>query len=233
MKMNYPAIVSISIIQLDSRAPAGQLTDHLPDARIVRFDDGETLPQPHELTGLVVLGGRQNAYDPHLAPVAELLRRATDQDLPTLGICLGAQLLATSHGGAVEVGAPAGPERGIITVRTRPGAQKDPVLGGAVEHFGREFAAVSMHDDAVTDLPEGALWLASSRQYPYQAFRLGSALGVQFHPEVTAGTYGQWLNREEGVDPAEAEDQWRSRGADLTSLGAAVSLGLARAAASN
>lgn len=175
----------------------------------------------------MILGGRQNAYDPGLAPVGELLREATAAGVPTLGICLGAQLLATSHGGRVEVDAPAGPERGIITVRTRPGAEDDPVFAGVVDEYGREFRAVSMHDDAVTELPEKAVWLASSRQYPYQAFRVGSALGVQFHPEVDAPTYGEWLHREEGVDPAAAESQWQESRALLEGLAGAIAKGFA------
>lgn len=224
--VQYCARVPISIIQLDSRVPPGQLTDLFPSARLVRFDDGDRLPAVSELTGLVVLGGRQNAYDHGLEPVSELLRSATAAGVPTLGICLGAQLLAVSHGGRVEVSAPAGPERGIISVRTRPGAQDDPVLGAVVEKFGRDFPAVSMHDDAVTELPEGATWLAASQQYPYQAFRVGSALGVQFHPEVDAATYAEWLNRENGVELPVAEAQWREQAEDLTRLAAALSEGM-------
>lgn len=218
------------IIQLDSQVPAGQFEGLFPSSRLVRFDQGEGLPAGSELAGLIVLGGRQNAYDPSLVPVAELLREATAAAVPTLGVCLGAQLLATSHGGNVEVGAPAGPERGVITVRTRPGAESDAVLGGVVETFGREILAVSMHDDAITDLPVGATWLASSRQYPYQAFRLGSALGVQFHPEVDAPTYARWLNRETGVEPEAAEAEWNSHAENLTALAGATAEGLTRTA---
>ena len=223
--MQYPARVSISIIQLDPRVPAGQFSDLLPAARLIRFDDGEELPDPAALTGLVVLGGRQNAHDPALAPVAELLRGATEAGVRTLGICLGAQLLATAHGGRVEVDAPVGPERGIIQIRTRPGAQDDPVLGPAVERLGTEFCAVSMHSDAVTELPTGAQWLASSKQYPYQAFRIGSALGVQFHPEADAPTYAEWLNREEGAEIDAARAQWEGRGEALAELAGSLADG--------
>lgn len=222
----YPAYVSISIIQLDSRAPAGQLLDLLPAAQLTRFDEGEALPAAEDLTGLIVLGGRQNAYDPGVAPVADLLRAATSVDLPTLAICLGAQLLATSHGGRVEVAAPSGPELGIIDIRARPGAETDPLLGAVVAKFGRDFRVVSMHHDAITELPSGATWLATSRQYPFQAFRIGSALGVQFHPEADAATYAQWLHRETGVEPSEAQDQWQAHAEELTGVAAALASGL-------
>lgn len=206
------------IIQLDSRVPAGQLALGLPSARIIRFDDGELLPPISSMSALVVLGGRQNAYDPSLEPVRQLLREATAAELPTLGICLGAQLLATSHGGAVEVDAPAGPERGIITIKARPGAESDPLFGAAVSNFGRDLQVVSMHSDAVTDLPAGATWLAASQQYPYQAFRIGSALGVQFHPEADAVAFGEWMSRETGADPEQVHAQWNDCADDLVAL---------------
>src|SRR5699024_11274134 len=146
----------ISIIQLDSRVPAGQFAALLPDARLVRYDEGQPLPDLADVEALVVLGGRQHAYDPALAPVAALLRSATTAHVPTVGICLGAQLLAVCHGGRVEVSAPAGPERGIITGRTGPGAEKDPELGAVVAEFGRDFLTGSMADDAGNHLPGGA-----------------------------------------------------------------------------
>lgn len=206
------------------------LGELIPDAHVVRFDEGEALPEVADLSGLVVLGGNQNAYDPTLAAVADLLRAATEARVPTLGICLGAQLLATSHGGRVEVNAPAGPERGIIEIRTRPGADADPILGAAVEALGREFCAVSMHSDAVTELPAGATWLAASRQYPYQAFRVGSALGVQFHPEVDADMYGSWLHKETGTPTEQSREEWHLREEGLRTLIESIAAGFATTA---
>lgn len=215
-------MVLTTIIQLDSRAPAGQFSALLGESRTVHFDAGESLPQVSELGSLIVLGGRQNAYDPALTPVAELLRAATAAEVPTLGICLGAQLLATAHGGRVEVNAPAGPERGIIEIRTRPAAATDPLFGRVVAELGRDFRAISMHHDSVTDLPSGATWLAASRQYPYQAFRIGSAVGIQFHPEADAQTYGDWLQREIGAEESAGAAEWLAAEESLRTLATAI-----------
>lgn len=219
--------MTIAIIELDSRAPAGMLQKNISGGEVFKFYDGDPLPSVDNLTGLIVLGGRQNAHDPDLAPVAELLAAATAAGVNTLGVCLGAQLLATTHGGRVEVSAPAGPERGIVDIKTRPGAEHDPVLGKVVEGLGREFPAVNMHNDAITDLPSGATWLASSRSYPYQAFRFGSALGVQFHPEVTAEVYGSWMEREQEASAEQAEAQWAGHEPALRALAEGVAKGFA------
>ena len=60
----------------------------------------------------------------------------------------------------------------------------------------------SRHADAVVELPPGAVWLGSSNVYPYQAFRLGSALGVQFHPETTRASLAAWCDADDDVDTA-------------------------------
>src|SRR5690625_7797840 len=91
-------------------------------------------------------------------------------------------------------------ERGVIEVRMRPDAAADPVLGPVVAGLGRDVPAPSMHSDAITALPPEATWLASSQQYPFQAFRLGSAAGVQFHPHADEAT----MRRRAG---AEAQDR--------------------------
>ena len=100
----------------------------------------------------------------------------------------------------------------------RPDAAADPVLGPVVQTLGRVVLAPSLHSDAITDLPAGATWLASSRSYPYQAFRIGSALGVQFHPEVSPERMAQWLADYDDEDPIEVGDQWRANAAELATL---------------
>jgi GMP synthase (glutamine-hydrolysing) len=154
-----------------------------------------------------VLGGQTSAYADDVAPwlpaVRSLLAEAVAAELPTLGICLGAQLLAVAGGGRVEVGAPPGREAGVVRIHWRGSAATDPVLGPLVRAAGAPSGddggtrrastlAVSMHADAVVELPEGAEWLAWSDMYPYQAFRLGSALGVQFHPEASPSLAVRW-----------------------------------------
>ncbi|TDE94166.1 type 1 glutamine amidotransferase [Occultella glacieicola] len=196
----------VTVIQHQDNVPLDRLEPWLADVavRIVRPDRGEDLPPADELDGLIVLGGSSNAYDaesaPWLAQEGDLMLAAIEREVPVLGICLGAQVLAVAGGGQVSVNAPSGPERGIIEVRMRPDAAADPVLGGVVTALGRTVPAPSMHDDAITSLPDGAVWLASSATYPFQAFRLGSALGVQFHPEAGPDLMHEWASRHPDTD---------------------------------
>jgi GMP synthase-like glutamine amidotransferase len=160
---------------------------------------GNRVPPSVEGDALIVLGGSMGAYDDEAAPwlpsVRELLASAIDDGVPTIGICLGAQLLAVAAGGTVERGA-AGPEIGYSEVTV---ATSDDLLTAGV------MPVVQWHYDAVTSLPESAVVLASSAKYPIQAFRVGDlAWGLQFHPEADAELVRAWAV-EEGADPALAE----------------------------
>jgi GMP synthase (glutamine-hydrolysing) len=137
-----------------------------------------------------------------------LLRVAVRRRVPTLGICLGAQLLAVACSGQVAVAAPPGREAGLVRVRWRDAAATDPVLGPVVAAAASKAGGgvvsgfVSMHADAVVELPPGAVWLGASAMYPYQAFRVGSALGVQFHPEASVELALRWAEGHDDVDTA-------------------------------
>ena len=184
------------------------------DVVIVRPDAGEPLPPLAELDGLIVLGGTMNVRDgasPWLPDVRTYLSDAVGHGVTTLGICLGAQLLAVALGGDVEVSAPGGREHGIIELRMRPGAEIDPLLGPVVAALGRDVLAPSSHEDAISALPPDATWLASSRQYPFQAFRVGSAWGLQFHPEAGEDLFASWEERH-GGDADAARARYREAG---------------------
>lgn len=152
-------------------------------AVIVRLHEGEPIPdlaQSADVAGIVVLGGPMGAYEadryPFLNQSMRLLHRAIDLRLPTLAICLGAQLLARVAGGTAYSG-DVGLEWGFVPVRLSDAGRADPVLAGMEgEHF-------SYHSDTF-DLPVGIDLLAHSPSYR-QAFRVGSGLGLQFHPELS------------------------------------------------
>jgi len=198
----------IAVIQHEDLAPLDQLTDALASAElvVVRPGAGDELPPLSDVDGVIVLGGTMSAYDdettPWLPAVRDYVRDCVETEVATLGICLGAQLLAVALGGEVERSAPSGPERGIVELRMRPDAADDALLGPLVAELGRDVLVPSSHDDAVSTLPENAIWLASSRQYPFQAFRVGSAWGLQFHPEAGEDRLAAWTRHDGGDDAA-------------------------------
>jgi GMP synthase-like glutamine amidotransferase len=159
---------------------------------------GNRVPPSVEGDALVVLGGPMSASDDEVAPwlpsVRQLLLTAIDDGVPTLGICLGAQLLAVAAGGTVGRGA--APEIGLGEVDVPTG---DDLLAPGV------IPVVQWHYDGVTSLPDSATVLASSAAYPIQAFRVGDvAWGLQFHIEADAQMVRTWA-LDEGMDPSMAE----------------------------
>jgi GMP synthase-like glutamine amidotransferase len=135
--------------------------------------------------GLVVMGGPMSAYDDAGFPTRRaelgLLADAVAAGVPTLGVCLGAQLLAQATGGAAVPGQ-AGLEVGWSSVSFTADVANDPLLAG----IDGEVTVLHWHGDTYQRPPE-AVHLASSAQYPEQAFRIGdTAWGLQFHLEVDA-----------------------------------------------
>jgi GMP synthase-like glutamine amidotransferase len=150
-----------------------------------RMDLGEALPAATEIDGLVVMGGPMGVDDegehPHLTAERALIADSLARDLPILGVCLGAQLLAATLGGRVYRGPVA--EVGCGHVRLSAEGRRDTVLGAPGL---AELPVLHWHHDTF-DLPPGAVHLADSAPYPNQAFRAGAcAYGLQFHVELTA-----------------------------------------------
>ena len=148
---------------------------------------GHRVPPSVEGDALIVLGGPMGALDdakaPWLPAVRDLLASAVDDGVPTIGICLGAQLLAAACGGSVARG-DAGPELGLDTVTVD--VADDILVAGPMP-------VVQWHFDAVTELPVTASLLASSDRYAVQAFRVGDvAWGLQFHVETTLPMVADW-----------------------------------------
>jgi GMP synthase (glutamine-hydrolysing) len=182
--------------------PAARLGDWLRAAG-AELDErhlgtGDELPVTLDgVDGLVVLGGPQSALDdeqtsPELVPVRNLLKQALDADVPTLAVCLGAQLLAQVGGGVVRKGIE-GPEVGAMLVAKRDAADKDPVF----RPLPLTPDVLQFHHDEISQLPTGATLLASSPVYANQAFRVGRHVyGLQFHIETTPEMVHEWAERD-------------------------------------
>ena len=152
------------------------------------IDDVASLDQ--SATDLVIaLGGPIGAYEevayPFLTDELAFMERRLAAARPTLGICLGAQLMTRALGARVYPG-PA-KEIGWAELRLTEAGQNGPL---------RHFAGVPVlhwHGDTF-DLPAGAELLASTAICPNQAFAFGrAALACQFHPEITGSGFERWL----------------------------------------
>ncbi len=151
----------------------------------VRLDLGQPVPaDPGAFAGVIAMGGPMGVYEedryPWLREEDRLLKEALARDQPTLGICLGSQLIAKAAGARVAPG----PEKeiGWYRLTLTADAKADLLFAG----FPPTFDAFEWHGD-VFDLPEKTVPLAASARYPHQAFRLGRRVyGLLFHLEVTA-----------------------------------------------
>jgi GMP synthase (glutamine-hydrolysing) len=141
---------------------------------------------------LVVMGGGMGVGDaathPFLQEELGLLSERLAQEKPCLGICLGAQLMASAAGSEVATGKN-GFEVGVAPVRWTTAGLGDPVVAG----LAPKSAMAHWHHDTWSPVA-GATLLASTDRYTQQAFRLGPSYAFQFHPELTAEDFGHWLD---------------------------------------
>ena len=175
----------------------GTLNPQLKDAgfriRYVNFGrEPHARPSLDGYQGLVVLGGPMNTDEvdahPHIATEIELVREALAIDMPILGICLGAQIIAKALGAGV--GRSGEKEIGWYSVSPTADGTADPL----VSCFDSTEQIFQWHGDTF-DIPQGAVHLASSPGCPNQAFRYGeNVYGFQFHLEVDEAVIERWLN---------------------------------------
>jgi GMP synthase-like glutamine amidotransferase len=190
--------MKVAVFQHDPGEPAG-LFHGLLAARgmpveTVRLDETGEIPPGAEEAALVLMGGPMSVNDvdeyPWLDGEKGLVRRAVDGGRPVLGICLGAQLIASALGARVY---PSAPETGWTTLAGAPGNSIFPPVFRAFELHGETF-----------DLPTGAHLLATGDRVRHQAFAVGSALGLQFHLEATPAMIAAWAV---GLTPT-GSDRW-------------------------
>jgi len=138
---------------------------------------------------VVVLGGPIGVYEqdryPFLGDELRALSKRAREGRATLGICLGAQLMAAALGARVFPGGKKEIGWGPIQLTA---AGRESCVGKLEGH-----SVLHWHGDTF-DLPRGAELLASTSVYPHQAFSVGSnILALQFHPEIDARRFEQWL----------------------------------------
>ncbi|WP_183101156.1 type 1 glutamine amidotransferase [Nocardioides pelophilus] len=221
----------VLVVQHEDECPPARLGTSLVDAGaeldVRRPYAGQELPA--DLAGhdaLVVLGGGMGAGDDALhawlTPTKQLLRAAARDAVPTLGICLGHQLIAVALGGTVGRN-PRGRQVGVHHVGWTEAAAADPLLGG----FASTGRVVQWNQDLVLDPPPGAVLLAATDLGEVQAMRFAPTVwGVQWHPEATPEIVRGWAAKEpgpradDGVAAVQAADtelelSWRDLGKAL------------------
>jgi GMP synthase (glutamine-hydrolysing) len=184
------AIRHVAFEDLGSFAPVLGVHGYRTSYREAGLDDlGEPALRGADL--VIVLGGpigacEDSAY-PFLADELRLLDRRLAAGLPTLGICLGAQLIARALGSRVY----AAPKKEIGWA---PLKFSEAGRLSCLHHLGSgEVAVLHWHGDTF-DLPAGATHLAATELCPNQAFSFGSAaLALQFHAEVTGASLERWF----------------------------------------
>lgn len=160
---------------------------------------GDSLPRiaggrADGVSAVVVFGGPQCVTEidqyPYLRDEITWLGALVRAGVPVLGICLGAQLIASALGARV------GPHpEGLREIGYHP---IDPTeRGRGLLEDG--FHAYQWHREGF-ELPEGAELLATGRMFRNQAFRLGATVyGLQFHPEMTRTIMERWITSEKGA----------------------------------
>jgi GMP synthase (glutamine-hydrolysing) len=160
----------------------------LPYRIIDVFEEGVPLAAAG-FTGIVSMGGPMSANDAagEIEKEKALILEAMDRDLPILGVCLGAQIIASALGARVYAGDH--PEVGWGEVTLTESGLADPLMVD-VDHV---LPVLHWHGETF-DLPEGAVNLAFSDKFENQAFRAGSkTYGLQFHLEIDEEMVGDWV----------------------------------------
>jgi len=174
------------------------LTSHNIDVRRIDFFRGEVLPKdPLAYDAIIVMGGPMSVHDgdsyPFLREEIGFLRKAIEGNVPLLGICLGAQLIARACD--AWVGKASKKELGWKNVIITEEGKSDSILQG----IPGVVPVFQWHEDSF-DIPQGATFLATGWDCENQAFRYRNAFGLQFHIEVTREMLCQWFEGKSELD---------------------------------
>lgn len=182
-------------------------------------------------SALVILGGPMSVADGHRDDMRvqqiALARQAIETDFPTLGICLGAQIIAAAAGSRIFRGD--APEIGWYDVNLSPESDKDPLFTG----LPNPLPVFQWHGEGF-DLPGGAVHLASSGRFPHQAFRLRNRVyGLQFHLETEESMVKEWITENADElnslgDTIDTADMTKDTASRYEHLGAAADIVVTR-----
>jgi GMP synthase (glutamine-hydrolysing) len=210
-KFHLVRILFVAILAISSEASAVKTADVIVNDEIVPLGDlGPLLKQKgYEVTLfradsldaatllsrnadlLVILGGRQTVTRLHENPSfydeIYLIRSRTAANLPVLGLCLGAQMIALAFGGEVVRGPVV--EQGWIELQGTPLTETFPAVDELIKSNTKVYAS---HEDEIR-VPPSAMLLAKSDLYDH-VFVVGkNTVAVQFHPESTPEITHNWL----------------------------------------
>ena len=186
---------TVGIIQNWAAESAGTIVSYLEEndfpCKVVRTYNEEPLPETGEFGAVIVLGYPHSINDNShrdfhtrlFGYIAGLVR----SDVPLLGICYGAQMLAKVLGARVTQNKVR--EIGHYTVRLTEAGQTDRLFAG----FDKEFEVSHWHNDTF-EIPWGAAHLAAGEECRNQAFRKNNAAGVQFHLEPRPDEIPLWCD---------------------------------------
>jgi GMP synthase (glutamine-hydrolysing) len=157
----------------------------------VKLHKEEKLPRNlQKFDAIVSMGGPMSVHDGDLYPFlkneTEFLRKAIDKNIPILGICLGAQMIAHACGASVEKASES--EVGWKNVFVTGEGRRDILFQGLPDTL----QVFQWHEDTF-DMPYGGVLLATGIECPYQAFRYRNAYGLQFHIEVMENMLTEWF----------------------------------------
>ena len=161
--------------------------------RYVNFErNPEEQPSMQKYNGLIILGGHMGVYEAdtykHIKVEMQLIEEALKKNIPILGICLGAQLLAHVLGANVRKNKEK--EVGWCDINLTEEGKKDSLLS----HFSPVEKIFQLHGDTF-DIPQSAIQLASSEVCHGQAFKYGDKVyGLQFHLEADQAMILRWLD---------------------------------------
>jgi GMP synthase (glutamine-hydrolysing) len=185
---------ALIIVHVESEGP-GTLGAFLESSgagvRLARVYTGERLPENIDgLNAIISMGGPMNVYEeqeyPFLKDETTLLQKAIASNLPVLGICLGAQMIAKASGARV-VRSPK-EEVGWGKVFVTDAGRSDLLFSG----LPATLDVLQWHGD-MFEIPEAGALIATGDDCPHQAFRYRNAFGLQFHVEVTRDILADWF----------------------------------------